>query len=145
MKKKKICLLLVGAMLIVGMTGCGKNKLKGEWKITEITYDMGDGEIRPVSNQVFFDSTIAADYTIKFDDETCAIIDPYQENHVIYCDYSTEEAALIFEKDGEAAGYEYKVEGGRLEFTRISGVQEVSPSGTNYTPTSAVIACERVE
>ena len=64
---------------------------------------------------------------------------------MIYCDYSTEEAALIFEKDGEAAGYEYKVEGGRLEFTRISGVQEVSPSGTNYTPTSAVIACERVE
>ena len=110
MKKKKICLLLVGAMLIVGMTGCGKNKLKGEWKITEITYDMGDGEIRPVSNQVFFDSTIAADYTIKFDDETCAIIDPYQEDHVIYCDYSTEEAALIFEKDGEAAGYEYKVD-----------------------------------
>lgn len=48
-------------------------------------------------------------------------------------------------KDGEAAGYEYKVEGGRLEFTRISGVQEVSQGGTNYTPTSAVIACERVE
>lgn len=64
---------------------------------------------------------------------------------MIYCDYSTEEAALIFEKDGEAAGYEYKVEGGRLEFTRISGVQEVYQGGTNYTPTSAVIACERVE
>lgn len=126
MRKKNGIILLAGLLLMSGLTACGdKNKIKGEWTVSEIGF-YDNGNYSSLTSQTFVDTTIFPGTILQFDGEICNLWDSYSDIDM-YLDYSLQNnAGIVFEKDNQEYTYEYNIDGDTLEFKNIPTSQSIS-------------------
>ena len=65
---KKFLLLLICCFTVLGLAGCGKNEVVGEWKLAEMTVEMGGATTTIKAGESFMGMEISEDaYVITFD------------------------------------------------------------------------------
>ena len=65
---KKFLLLLVCCLAVIGLAGCGKNKVVGEWQFSEMTMTMGATTTTIKAGESYMGVTLNADYiTVVFE------------------------------------------------------------------------------
>lgn len=142
MKKKKVLFAGLMLLLILGLTSCGGNKLKGEWTVREVGFD-DNGNYSTLTSQTFANATMFPGTTIQFDDKICGIRD---ESAYIdtYLNYQLQDSTIFLEKDGQDYVYEYEVDGDTLKFSNVVTQQTLDSDGSNTSNADSMsIICTR--
>ena len=130
MKKKNIIILFWCLLLMFVLTACGdKDKIKGEWTVSETGFD-DNGNYNNLTSQTFANTTIFPGTTLQFDDEICAMWS-YDSSVDTYLNYHLQDGIIFFEKDEQEYPYTFEIDGDTLIFENVVTSQTVNSDGTN--------------
>lgn len=143
MKKKNGIILLAGLLLMFGLTACGdKDKIKGEWTVSEIGF-YDNGNYSSLTSQTFVDTTIFPGTTLQFDGEICNLWDSYSDIDM-YLDYHLQDDIIFLEKDDQEYAYTFEIDGDTLEFGNVVISQTSNSDGSNSSDNDTMsIICTR--